>query len=64
MSWCGGARHALPNAAIPVLTIIGFMVGSLVAGAVVVESIFSWPGLGRLLVGAVANRDLAWCRPS
>jgi len=53
------AFHALPNAAIPVLTIIGFMVGSLVAGAVVVESIFSWPGVGRLLVSAVANRDLA-----
>lgn len=52
-------RHALPNAAIPTLTIIGFMLGSLVAGAVVVESIFSWPGVGRLLVGAVANRDLA-----
>ncbi|QDL91877.1 ABC transporter permease [Paroceanicella profunda] len=52
-------RHALPNAAIPTLTIIGFMVGSLVAGAVVVESIFSWPGVGRLLVTAVANRDLA-----
>lgn len=52
-------HHALPNAAIPTLTIIGFMVGSLVAGAVVVESIFSWPGVGRLLVGAVANRDLA-----
>jgi peptide/nickel transport system permease protein len=51
--------HALPNAAIPTLTIIGFMVGSLVAGAVVVESIFSWPGVGRLLVTAVANRDLA-----
>ncbi|MEO0999683.1 MAG: ABC transporter permease [Pseudomonadota bacterium] len=51
--------HALPNAAIPVLTIIGFMIGSLVAGAVVVESIFSWPGVGRLLVSAVANRDLA-----
>lgn len=52
-------NHALPNAAIPTLTIVGFMVGSLVAGAVVVESIFSWPGVGRLLVGAVANRDLA-----
>ncbi|SDW45399.1 peptide/nickel transport system permease protein [Albimonas donghaensis] len=51
--------HVLPNAAIPTLTIIGFMVGSLVAGAVVVESIFSWPGVGRLLVTAVANRDLA-----
>jgi peptide/nickel transport system permease protein len=51
--------HALPNAAIPTLTVIGFMVGSLVAGAVVVESVFSWPGVGRLLVNAVANRDLA-----
>ncbi|TQF78297.1 ABC transporter permease [Elioraea sp. Yellowstone] len=52
-------HHALPNAAIPTVTIIGFMVGSLVAGAVVVESVFSWPGVGRLLVVAVANRDLA-----
>ena len=51
--------HALPNAAIPTVTIIGFMVGSLLAGAVVVESVFSWPGVGRLLVVAVANRDLA-----
>ena len=51
--------HALPNAAIPTVTIIGFMVGSLIAGAVVVESVFSWPGVGRLLVTAVANRDLA-----
>jgi peptide/nickel transport system permease protein len=49
----------LPNAAIPTVTIIGFMVGSLVAGAVVVESVFSWPGVGRLLVVAVSNRDLA-----
>ncbi|MBL6615168.1 MAG: ABC transporter permease, partial [Reyranella sp.] len=40
-------------------TIIGFMIGSLVAGAVVVESVFAWPGVGRLLVSAVANRDLA-----
>jgi len=52
-------RHALPNAAIPTVTVIGFMVGSLIAGAVVVESVFSWPGVGRLLVSAVANRDLA-----
>jgi peptide/nickel transport system permease protein len=52
-------NHALPNAAIPTVTIIGFMVGSLIAGAVVVESVFSWPGVGRLLVVAVANRDLA-----
>lgn len=51
--------HALPNAAIPITTILGFMVGSLIAGAVVVESVFSWPGIGRLLVVAVSNRDLA-----
>ena len=52
-------RHALPNAAIPTVTVVGFMVGSLMAGAVVVESVFSWPGVGRLMVVAVANRDLA-----
>lgn len=53
------SNHALPNAAIPTVTIIGFMFGTLIAGAVVVESVFSWPGVGRLLVTAVANRDLA-----
>ncbi|MEI2387600.1 ABC transporter permease [Breoghania sp. JC706] len=51
--------HALPNAAIPTITIVGFMIGSLIAGAVVVESVFSWPGIGYLLISAVANRDLA-----
>ncbi len=51
--------HALPNAAIPTVTIVGFMIGTLIAGTVVVESVFSWPGVGRLLVVAVANRDLA-----
>ena len=52
-------RHALPNAAIPVVTMVGFMVGGLLAGAVVTESVFSWPGLGRLMVTSVASRDLA-----
>jgi peptide/nickel transport system permease protein len=52
-------EHALPNAAIPTTTVIGFMVGTLIAGAVVVESVFAWPGIGRLLVVSVANRDLA-----
>ena len=52
-------RHALPNAAIPIVTMIGFMVGGLLAGAVVTESVFSWPGLGRLMVVSVASRDLA-----
>ncbi|SFT83664.1 ABC transporter permease [Paraburkholderia aspalathi] len=51
--------HVIPNAALPVVTIIGLMLGGLVAGAVVVESVFSWPGIGRLLVDSVANRDLA-----
>ncbi len=51
--------HALPNAAIPTVTMVGFMVGTLMAGAVVVESVFSWPGVGRLLVVAVSHRDLA-----
>jgi peptide/nickel transport system permease protein len=52
-------RHAVPNAAIPLITVIGFFVGTLVAGGVVTESLFAWPGLGRLLVSSVANRDLA-----
>ncbi|WP_273500815.1 ABC transporter permease [Paracoccus sphaerophysae] len=52
-------RHALPNAAVPIVTLLGFMVGAMVAGAVVVESIFSWPGVGRLIVVSVSNRDLA-----
>ncbi|MGY3591770.1 peptide/nickel transport system permease protein [Bradyrhizobium sp. USDA 4341] len=51
-------RHALPNAAIPMVTIIGFMVGQLIAGAVLVESVFAWPGVGRLLVASVVSRDL------
>lgn len=52
-------RHALPNAAVPIVTLVGFMIGALIAGAAVVESIFSWPGVGRLIVTSVANRDLA-----
>jgi peptide/nickel transport system permease protein len=60
LSWTAVVwRHALQNAAIPTVTIVGFMLGGLVAGAVVVESVFSWPGVGRLLVISVANRDLA-----
>lgn len=52
-------RHALPNAAIPVVTVIGFMIGSLAAGTVIVENIFAWPGVGRLLIDSVTNRDFA-----
>lgn len=50
-------RHALPNAAIPVITVLGGVLGHLLAGAVIVELIFAWPGLGRLTVEAVFQRD-------
>src|SRR5205085_7009079 len=50
-------RHALRNAAIPVLTVVGLQFGALLAGAIVTETIFSWPGLGRLTVQAISNRD-------
>ncbi len=52
-------RHALPNAAIPVVTVIGFQLGGLIGGSLVTETVFAWPGVGRLLVTAVAQRDLA-----
>jgi peptide/nickel transport system permease protein len=51
--------HALPNAAIPIVTIIGFRLGDLVAGSIITETVFAWPGVGRLLVNSVSNRDLA-----
>ena len=51
--------HALPNAAIPIVTILGFRLGDLIAGSVVTESVFAWPGVGRLLVVSVGARDLA-----
>lgn len=50
---------ALPNAAIPTMTIIGFRIGMLIAGSIVTESIFAWPGVGRLLISSVSARDLA-----
>lgn len=50
--------HALPNAAIPLLMFLGIEVGLTLSGAVVTETIFAWPGLGRLLVDSVAARDL------
>ena len=51
--------HALPNAAIPIVTVIGFRLGDLIAGSVVTETVFAWPGVGRLLVTSVGDRDLA-----
>lgn len=50
-------RHALPNAALPVITVFGTLLGYLLAGSVIAETIFAWPGLGQLLVESVAERD-------
>lgn len=50
-------RHALPNAALPILTVLGLQFGQLLGGAVVVESVFAWPGMGRLLLQSVLSRD-------
>jgi ABC-type dipeptide/oligopeptide/nickel transport system permease component len=52
-------RHALRNALNPVLTVLGLQFGSLLSGAIVTETIFSWPGLGRLTLSAISNRDYA-----
>jgi len=50
-------RHAFPNALIPITTVIGLQFGTLLAGAIVTETIFSWPGIGRLAVQAINARD-------
>ena len=50
-------KHALRNALIPVLTVVGLQFGALLAGAIVTETIFSWPGIGRLTIQAIASRD-------
>lgn len=51
-------RHAFPNAAIPVVTIVGFMIGGLISGAIITETVFAWPGIGRLFVYSVGSRDI------
>ena len=50
-------RHALRNAMLPVMTVLGLQFGALLAGAIVTETIFSWPGIGRLTITAIGNRD-------
>ena len=50
-------RHALRNAAIPILTVLGLQAGALLSGAIITETIFSWPGLGRLTLLAIQSRD-------
>lgn len=50
-------KHALRNAFVPILTVIGLQFGTLLGGAVLTESVFSWPGIGRLLVDSISARD-------
>jgi peptide/nickel transport system permease protein len=57
--WAVVRRDVLPNAAIPLVTVLGMILGGLIGGAIITEWIFAWPGIGRLLIDAVANRDLA-----
>lgn len=57
-TWSALLRHGLRNAAIPVLTVLGLQLTTLLVGAIVVESVFAFPGLGRMLLQAVAARDL------
>jgi peptide/nickel transport system permease protein len=55
--WTVVYKHALRNAFVPVLTVLGLQFGALLAGAIVTETIFSWPGIGRLTIQAISNRD-------
>jgi peptide/nickel transport system permease protein len=50
-------KHALRNAAVPIVALVGLQLGSLLGGAVLIETVFSWPGVGRLAVNAVYTRD-------
>jgi peptide/nickel transport system permease protein len=51
-------RHALKNALIPVLTVMGIQIGGLLSGSIVVETVFAWPGLGTLALAAILSRDI------
>jgi peptide/nickel transport system permease protein len=50
-------RHAFKNAAIPFITVSGLSLGFMLSGAIIIETVFAWPGLGRLIVQAVPGRD-------
>jgi glutathione transport system permease protein len=51
-------RHALPNAMLPILTLLGLRFGQILAGSIIIESIFAWPGMGSALINAISGRDL------
>lgn len=50
-------HHALRNALLPIVTLIGLQLGALLGGSVVVETVFAWPGVGRLTIDAIRHRD-------
>lgn len=52
-------RHVMPNAALPLLTLLGFLLGGMIGGSAVVEAVYAWPGVGLLLISSVASRDVA-----
>ncbi|MDY4370040.1 ABC transporter permease [Pectobacterium brasiliense] len=52
-------RHVMPNAALPLLTLFGFLLGGMIGGSAVIEAVFAWPSVGLLLINSVAARDVA-----
>lgn len=52
-------RHGLRNALLPIVTLVGLQIGHLLGGTVIIETVFAWPGVGRLVVGAIMNSDYA-----
>ena len=50
-------RHALKNALIPTITVIGLQIGGMMGGSVLTESVFAWPGIGRLMINSIQGRD-------
>ena len=55
-------RHALKNALVPVVTVVGLQFGALLTGAIITETIFSWPGLGRLIIQGSGCATTRWSR--
>ena len=51
-------KHALKNALIPTITVIGLQIGAMMGGSVLTESVFAWPGIGRLMVSSIQGRDV------
>ena len=50
-------KHGMKNASIPIVTVVGLQIGSLLGGAIVTETVFAWPGIGRLAVNSLIQRD-------